>query len=201
MSMEIARLVPVVQHVLKFMFQLGPSRTKRDRNAVVCGARDFANPGNFPYGKWVAQDMLIVIVTMTYACIAPIIVIPGIMFFCMGLVCYKHQLLFIYVQVFESGGMFWPKIYRRWIFAMFIAQSTLAGMFILKYAYPQLYCQFALMAITMVFKLKMKSTYTTAHSVAAHLPLELATSLDSEASINPNHHRLDPLGSPYGHPR
>ena len=37
------------------MFQGGPPSTARDRDAVVLGARDFTNPGNFPYGKWVAQ--------------------------------------------------------------------------------------------------------------------------------------------------
>ena len=110
MSMEIARLIPLMQHMLKYMLQGGPPTTARDRDAVVLGARDFTNPGNFPYGKWVAQDMLIVVVTMTYACIAPVILIPGLIFFSMGLLVYKHQLLFVYEQIFETGGLFWPKV-------------------------------------------------------------------------------------------
>lgn len=176
MSMEIARIVPVFQHVMKMI--LLPGITARDRKAECLGTRDFFNPGWFPYGKYCAQDMLIVVVTMTYACIAPMILIPALIFFSMGLLVYKHQLLYVYYPIFESGGLFWPKIYRRWIFALFISQATMLGMFILKYGYAQAYCQIALMIITFIFKMKMKSTYTTSDSVAAHLPLELAASLD-----------------------
>merc|ERR1719453_2067703 len=111
---------------------------------------------------------------MTYACIAPVILIPGLVFFSMGLLVYKHQLLYVYEQIFETGGLFWPKIYRRWIFAMFISQATLTGMFILKYSYAQVYAELALMLVTLIFKVKMKATYSGTESLAAHLPLELA---------------------------
>lgn len=115
---------------------------------------------------------------MTYACIAPLILIPALIFFSMAFLVYKHQMLYVYIPAFESGGMFWPKIYRRWIFALFIAQATMTGIFILKFAYPQVYAELALMVLTYIYKMKMRSTYTW-DSVAAHLPLELATSLDA----------------------
>ena len=191
MSMELARVVPAAQHILKRLIY--PSATARDRRAEVLGTREFDNPGWFPFGKYCGQDLLIVVVTMSYACLAPVILLPAMVFFSMAFLVYKHQLLFVYLPIFESGGLFWPKIYRRWIFAMFLSQATMTGMFLLKYAYAQMYFQLALMVLTMAFKMKMENLYTTSTSVSAHLPLELATSLDAAPRAghhqNYHHHR------------
>lgn len=40
-----------------------------------------------------AQDLLVVVVVMTYACVAPVVLIPALMFFGMAQVVYRHQLL------------------------------------------------------------------------------------------------------------
>lgn len=103
----------------------------------------------------------------------------SMVFFGMGYLVYKHQLLFVYLPIYESGGLFWPKIYRRWIFAMFLSQMTMAGIFLLKYAHAQMYMELVLMGLTLAFKTNMETHYTTSTSVSAHLPLELAQSLDN----------------------
>ncbi|CAN0033062.1 unnamed protein product, partial [Hapterophycus canaliculatus] len=51
------------------------------------------NPGGFYYGQMYAQDLLVVVVVMTYACVAPVVIIPALMFFSMAQVVYRHQLL------------------------------------------------------------------------------------------------------------
>ena len=35
---------------------------------------------------------------------------------------YKRQLLFVYEPEFESGGIFWPKVYRRMVSALYMQQ-------------------------------------------------------------------------------
>ena len=79
----------------------------------------------------------------------------SMVFFGMGYLVYKHQLLFVYLPIYESGGLFWPKIYRRWIFAMFLSQMTMAGIFLLKYAHAQMYMELVLMGLTLAFKTNM----------------------------------------------
>lgn len=148
----------------------------------VLGTRDFHEPSWFPYGKYCGQDLLIVVVTMTYGCIAPIIIIPGLIFFGMAFVVYKHQLLYSYIPIFDAGGLFWPKIYHRWIFALLLSQATLTGMFILKYAYRQVYCELALMLLTFIYAMRMDATYNTSRATTSLVPLELATSLDASMS-------------------
>lgn len=43
--------------------------------------------------KMYAQDLLVVVVVMTYACVAPVVIIPALMFFFLAQVVYRHQLL------------------------------------------------------------------------------------------------------------
>ncbi|CAN0416813.1 unnamed protein product, partial [Laminaria digitata] len=99
-----------------------------------------------------AQDLLIVVVVMTYACIAPAVLIPALMFFAMAQLVYRHQLLYVYVPTFESGGSFFPKMFRRWIFALFTAQATMVGMCLLKQGFNQAYSVMFLMVLTYAYK-------------------------------------------------
>ena len=111
---------------------------------------------------------------------APVILIPGLLFFAGGAVVYRHQLLYVYEPIFESGGLLWPRIYRRTLFSIFIMQFTMTGMFFLKHAFSQGYCVLALSVLTYLYKMQMRSMYTTSSSVAHHLPMELATSVDEQ---------------------
>jgi Calcium-dependent channel, 7TM region, putative phosphate len=52
----------------------------------------------------------VVTLVMTYACIAPVILVPGLLFFACAQVTYRHQLLYVYEPEFESGGAFFPKV-------------------------------------------------------------------------------------------
>lgn len=59
---------------------------------------------------------------------------------------------YVYVPKFESGGSFFPKMFRRWIFAMFTAQATMVGMCLLKQGFKQAYSIMFLMVLTYAFK-------------------------------------------------
>ncbi|CAN0553423.1 unnamed protein product, partial [Ectocarpus sp. 12 AP-2014] len=133
------------------------------------------HPGGFYYGQMYAQDLLVVVVVMTYACVAPVVIIPALMFFFLAQVVYRHQLLYVYVPTFESGGSFFPKMFRRWIFALFTAQATMVGMCLLKQGFKQAYSVMFLMVLTYVYKRKVRSTY---EPVSFSLPLEIARGLD-----------------------
>ena len=46
----------------------------------------------------------------------------GIPYFFSCHLAYKHQMLFVYEPLYETGGVFFPKIFRRFIFGLIIAQ-------------------------------------------------------------------------------
>ncbi|KAH8065803.1 hypothetical protein JL722_186 [Aureococcus anophagefferens] len=180
LCIELCRAVAAVQQALKRC--LYPSSTPRDQRAEVLGLRDFENPGWFSYGKYGAQDLLVVVLLMTYCVMSPIILVPGLLFFGWASVVYRHQLLYVYEPIFESGGLLWPRIYRRTLFSIFIMQLTMVGLFFLKHAFSQGYCVLALSVLTYLYKMQMRSMYTTSSSVAHHLPMELATAVDEQIS-------------------
>lgn len=179
-SMELIRLPAYVIDAFRHMCGV------RGKTSVPFGLRSYCNPGCFYYSNAYAQDLLVLTLIMTYACISPLVLIPGMIFFGYAHLIYRHQLLYIYVPVFESGASFFPRVFRRIIFALFTAQATMIGMFILKNGINQMYAVSALMVITFVYKTKMRDMY---EPVAEALPLELAVALDlgtTNAPITPS---------------
>jgi hypothetical protein len=116
---------------------------------------------------------------------------------------WTHQFLYVYESVFESGktdsvldyvicvvplfiistifiwvykgGEFYPKIFRRFVFGLIIAQMTITGQFILKEARHEAYATMALMFMTYFFLRSTRAKYDAQSSV---LPLEVATVMD-----------------------
>ena len=73
------------------------------------------------------------------------------------------------------AGLFWPKIFRRFVFGLIIAQATITGQFILKDARHEAYATIALMFLTYFF---LRSTRARYDATSSFLPLEVATVMD-----------------------
>ena len=86
-------------------------------------------------------------------------------------------MLFVYEPMSETGGKWWPIVARQYIVALLFAQSTMAGMMMLKQAWPELYILFGLIVVTSVYLLRVEKTFLP---VANQLPFDMATSLDLE---------------------
>jgi hypothetical protein len=66
--------------------------------------RAIDDPGWFLYQKILAQDMLVVVISVVFAVIAPIVLIPRAVFcFLIGIV-WTHQFLYVYESTFKTGG-------------------------------------------------------------------------------------------------
>lgn len=104
LGMEIIRLAAMFSGLLKL---LTPNLTLRERKATPLfgGIRATFNPGWFAFAKVYAQDMLQVVLCANYANIAPLILVAGLCYFGMASFIYKHQLLYVYEPIYETGGM------------------------------------------------------------------------------------------------
>eukprot|EP00752_Nemacystus_decipiens_P015850 g14160.t1 len=170
---ELTRSISLLQeYVLRVIW---PRKTPRDRAKVVLGIRPYFDAGWFNYPKYIAQDLLVVVVCLTYAIVNPFILVVGIPYFFACQLTYKHQMLFVYEPLYETGGVFFPKIFRRFIFALIIAQATMVGILILKLAYYQAGLVLVLMVLTYFAKSSLRGSYEPA---ALSLPLEIAKVLD-----------------------
>ncbi len=173
LGLELVRTMSMVQATLRYF--LVPNATLRTARKVICGLRAIDDPGWFPFHKILAQDMLVVVISVVFAVVAPLVLLPCAIFCLFSRIMWTHHHLYVYESVFESGGQFWPKIFRRFIFGLIIAQMTITGQFILKEARHEAYATIALMFITYLF---LRSTRARYDPTSSTLPLEVATVMD-----------------------
>jgi hypothetical protein len=173
LGLELVRTMSLVQASLRYLFV--PNPTLRTARSVVAGMRAIDDPGWFPFHKILAQDMLVVVISVVFAVVAPLVLLPCAMFCLFSRIMWTHHHLYVYESVFESGGQFWPKIFRRFIFGLIIAQMTITGQFILKEARHEAYATIALMFMTYLF---LRSTRARYDPTSSTLPLEVATVMD-----------------------
>lgn len=175
LGMEIMRFPAMFSAILKTLFT--PNLTPRDRMMTPLwgGIRAMCNPGWFPFAKIYAQDMLLVVVCATYACVAPLTIVAGVCYFAGAAYVYKHQLLYVYEPSFETGGKWWPKMARCFVVALLFAQATMVGMMILKETFTEIYLLAFIIAATSVYYWHVASIYVP---LAAQLPFDMATSMD-----------------------
>mmetsp|Transcript_9593 Transcript_9593/g.17159 ORF Transcript_9593/g.17159 Transcript_9593/m.17159 type:complete len:427 (-) Transcript_9593:555-1835(-) len=177
LGLELVRTMSLIQATVRYFFV--PNATLRTARSVVAGMRAIDDPGWFPFHKILAQDMLVVVISVVFAVVAPLVLLPCALFCLFSRIMWTHHHLYVYESVFESGGMFWPKIFRRFIFGLIIAQMTITGQFILKEARHEAYATIALMFMTYLF---LRSTRARYDPTSSTLPLEVATVMDISIS-------------------
>ncbi len=173
LGLELVRTMSLAQAMFRFF--LIPDPTLRTARSVFFGMRAIDDPGWFPFHKILAQDLLVVVIAVVFAVVAPLVLIPCVAFFIFSRIMWTHHHLYVYESCFETGGQFWPKIFRRFIFGLIIAQMTITGQFILKEARHEAYATIALMFMTYLF---LRSTRARYDPTSSTLPLEVATVMD-----------------------
>lgn len=173
LGIELVRTMALFQATARFL--LFPNATLRTKRRPIFAMRAIDDPGWFPFHKILAQDMLVVVISVVFAVVAPLVTLPCALFCLFSRITWTHHHLYVYESVFESGGQFWPKIFRRFVFGLIIAQMTITGQFILKEARHEAYATIALMFLTYFFLRSTRARYDPASST---LPLEVATVMD-----------------------
>lgn len=173
LGFELVRVMSLLQATARFI--LFPNATLRMKRVPIAAMRAIDDPGWFPFHKILAQDMLVVVISVVFAVVAPLVLLPCALFCLCSRIVWTHHHLYVYESVFESGGQFWPKIFRRFVFGLIIAQMTITGQFILKEARHEAYATIALMLLTYVFLRATRARYDPTSSA---LPLEVATVMD-----------------------
>jgi len=92
-------------------------------------------PREILYGWEYPTQLLVIIICFTYACISPIILLFGALYFSCALVVYKKQVLYVYTPNYESGGKMFPTICYYTLLGLTMSQVTFLGYLILKQGY------------------------------------------------------------------
>ena len=159
LGMEIMRFPALCSAIVKMAFT--SNLTPRDRKAqpLFGSIRATHNPGWLPFSKIYAQDVLLFVLCATYACISPLILAAGLCYFGGASYVYKHQMLFVYEPIYETGGRWWPKIARCIVVALLFAQCTMVGMMILKETYTEIYFLALIIVSTSFYYWMVAATY------------------------------------------
>ncbi|XAR72512.1 hypothetical protein NMG60_11019179 [Bertholletia excelsa] len=124
-GLELSRLVPLIIFHLK----------KKYLCKTEAEVKEAWAPGDLGFATRIPGDMLILTIVLCYCVIAPIIIPFGALYFGIGWLVLRNQVLKVYVPSYESYGRFWPHINTRILASLLLFQATMCGYFAIKKFY------------------------------------------------------------------
>ncbi|KAF8016711.1 hypothetical protein BT93_H2053 [Corymbia citriodora subsp. variegata] len=185
---EILRLKPLVMYHLKNSFLV---KTEKDREEAM-------DPGTLGFNTGEPQIQLYFLLGLVYAVVTPILLPFILVFFGLAYIVYRHQIINVYNQEYESAAAFWPGVHGRIIFALIISQLLLMGLLSTKEAAQSTPLLIALPVLTIWFYLFCKGRYEPAF---LRYPLQEAMMKDTLEKVRePNLNLKGFLQTAYIHP-
>uniref|UniRef100_A0A1D1XSZ1 Putative membrane protein C2G11.09 n=1 Tax=Anthurium amnicola TaxID=1678845 RepID=A0A1D1XSZ1_9ARAE len=87
---------------------------------------------SIPYYRDIPSILFLGLLGSTYFLLAPLILPFLLVYFCLGYIIYRNQLLNVYMPKYETAGKFWPIVHNSTIFALVLMQLIAIGIFGLK---------------------------------------------------------------------
>ncbi|KAI4312993.1 hypothetical protein MLD38_037775 [Melastoma candidum] len=185
---EILRLKALVIYHLKNMFLV---KTERDREKAM-------DPGSVDFPETLPTLQLYFLLGIVYAVVTPILLPFILVFFAFAFLVYRHQIINVYNQQYESVGAFWPHVHSRIIASMLISQLLLLGLLSTKEAANSTPLLVVLPVLTLAFHKYCKNRFEPAFR---KYPLEEAMKKDvAERAEEPNLNLKAYLADAYLHP-
>ncbi|XP_030451724.1 CSC1-like protein At4g02900 isoform X1 [Syzygium oleosum] len=185
---EILRLVPLVMFHLKNTFLV---KTEKDREQAM-------DPGCLGFATSEPRIQLYFLLGFVYSVITPVLLPFIIVFFAFAYMVFRHQVINVYNQKYESGAAFWPDVQRRLIIGMVISQLLLIGLMSTKDAEISTPFLIVLPILTIWFHMFCKGRFESAF---VKFPLQDAMVKDTlERATEPNLNLKAYLHEAYVHP-
>ncbi|KAK4759255.1 hypothetical protein SAY87_022386 [Trapa incisa] len=112
---EILRLKPLIIYHLKNFFLV---KTEKDREEAM-------DPGSLEFNTGEPQIQLYFLLGLVYATVTPVLLPFILVFFALAYVVYRHQVINVYNQEYESAAAYWPDVHGRIITALVISQEAM----------------------------------------------------------------------------
>lgn len=101
------------------------------RNCSRCKSDELQIP-SIPYHSEIPRLLVFGLLGLVYFILAPLILPFLLVFFCIGYIIYRNQLLNVYLPKYETGGKFWPIVHNSTIFSLILMHVIVVGIFGLK---------------------------------------------------------------------
>lgn len=185
---EILRLKPLIFYHLKNAFLV---KTEKDREEAM-------DPGSLGFNTGEPQIQLYFLIGLVYAVVTPLLLPFIIIFFAFAYIVFRHQIINVYNQDYESAAAFWPDVHGRVIGALIISQLLLMGLLSTKKEAQSTPFLIALPVLTIWFHRYCKARYEPAF---VKYPLQEAMMKDTlERARDPNVNLKGYLQNAYIHP-
>ncbi|XP_052877930.1 CSC1-like protein At4g02900 isoform X2 [Gossypium arboreum] len=185
---EILRLVPLVIFHLKNMFLV---KTEQDREEAM-------DPGCLNFATYEPKIQLYFLLGLVYSTVTPVLLPFVIIFFAFSYVVFRHQVINVYAQRYESGGSFWPDVHRRLLIGLLISQLLLMGLLSTKSVEKSTIALLPLPILTVWFHVYCKGRFQSAF---VRFSLQDAMTKDTlERATEPNLNLRAYLKDAYVHP-
>ncbi|KNE63635.1 hypothetical protein AMAG_08738 [Allomyces macrogynus ATCC 38327] len=127
-------------------------------------------PWMFQYFYYWCSSALILVIAIVYSVIHPLILPAALLYFALGYVVYKHQLLFCSVPQYETRGRIWHDVCTWVLYGVFLFQICMAGLLATNQIYVGAALMFPLFGVTLWFRFYI-SHYVKPR--AMHAPVEV----------------------------
>ncbi|KAL6607952.1 hypothetical protein ACP70R_041015 [Stipagrostis hirtigluma subsp. patula] len=185
---EILRLKPLIIFHLKNFFLV---KTEKDREEAM-------DPGSIGFDSNEPQIQLYFLLGLVYAVVTPFLLPFILIFFGFAYIVYRHQVINVYNQEYESGAAFWPSVHGRILTALIISQLLLLGLLSTKGAAQSTPVLLVLPVVTFYFHKYCKNRYEPAF---VKYPLQEAMRKDTlERARDPGFDLKGYLMNAYIHP-
>ncbi|KAL1827383.1 hypothetical protein ACET3Z_005795 [Daucus carota] len=149
---EILRLVPFVMFHIKNTFLV---KTEKDREEAM-------DPGSLTFAISEPRIQLYFLLGLVYAPVSPILLPFIVVFFAFAYLVFRHQVINVYDQKYESGASYWPDVHSRIMIGLVISQLLLLGLLSTKEAGQTTPFLIVLPLLTIWFHLFCKGRFESA---------------------------------------
>ncbi|KAL8469074.1 hypothetical protein ACS0TY_032060 [Phlomoides rotata] len=185
---EILRLLPLILFHVKNSFMV---KTEKDREEAM-------DPGSIGFNIGEPRIQLYFLLGFVYAVVTPVFLPFVLVFFALAFVVFRHQIINVYNQKYESAGAFWPDVHARIIYTLIFSQLVLMGLMGTKGIIQAPPILVVLPLMTIYFHMLCKSRYEPAF---VKYPLQDAMMKDTlERVTEPNLNLKGYLQNTYIHP-
>ena len=176
---EMLRTTALVQALLRS--QIGPRVTKADRYQVFLGLRPLSNPRYFLHAQVLAGTSLRFMVLFTFSVLSPFVGYFLLFAFIAMEIGYRHQFIYVYPPILDSGGQLWMKFITITLVCMIAAEIVLITFMTLSKATAQAYAIIPLLLSSILFMFYLRQRH---FKVANYLSLETCDKIDNLNKFN-----------------
>lgn len=156
----------------------------------------YFTPPVFDFGIQLPQHILIFIIIVIYSVVSTKIVTSGLVYFILGYLVYKYQLVYNYVHPPHSTGKVWPIIFRRLMLGLTLFQLFMFGTLALEGALLLSILILPLLAVTLIMSYNYEKYYLPLNNFIALRAIQSPYEFDKEFEDDVSSH--DIMGLAHG---